>query len=132
MDGGGEGSGKDGVDGEGSGVEGGDDDGGNGRSGGDGAELGRCEAGGWLGVGEVGSRDLRCMAKGIRFAAGRLWTGDGGKAWRTGDGSDTDSGWLRVDSGWTVRIDDGGNTLRTGGSGTKVGCFGAGGSGETL
>ena len=48
MDSGGEDSGKDGVDGEGSGVEGGD---------GDGAELGRLEAGGWLGrlgVGEVG------------------------------------------------------------------------------
>ena len=72
------------------------------------------------------------MAKGIRFAAGRLWTGDGGEAWRTGDGSDTDSGWLRVDSGWTVRIDDGGDTLRTGGSGTKVGCFGVGGGGEML
>jgi len=75
------------------------------------------------------------MAKGIRFAAGRLWTGDGGEAWRTGDGGNTESGWLQVDSGWTVQIDDGGDTLRTGGGGgggTKVGCFGAGGGGETL
>jgi len=117
--------GKDGVDGEGSGVEGGD---------GDGAELGRLEAGSWLGVGEVGSRDLRRMAKGIRFAAGQLWTGDGGEAWRTGDDGDTEFGWLRVDGGWTARTDDGGDTLRTGGGGggTKVGCFGAGGGGERL
>jgi len=39
-----------------------------------------------------------------------------------------------VDSGWTARTDDGGDTLWTGGGGgsTKVGCFGVGGGGETL
>jgi len=124
VDGGGKDGGKDGVDGEG-----------NGRSGGNGAELGWLEAGGWLGVGKVGSRDLRHMAKGICFAAGQLWTGDGGEAWQTGDGGNTESGWLQVDSSWTVRIDDGGDTLWTGSggsSGTKVGCFGVGGSSEML
>ena len=80
--------------GESSGVEEGNCDGSIDRSGGDSSELGRLEAGGWLGVGEVGSRDLRRMAKGIRFAAGQLWVGDGGEVWRTGDGGDAESGWL--------------------------------------
>jgi len=129
-DGGSEGGGNGDDVGEGDGVEGGDCDDSNGRSGGDSAELGRLEAGGWLGIGGVGSRDLRRMAKGIRFAAGRLWAGDGSKVWRTGNGSDTESGWLRVDGGWTAQIDDGDDALQTGGGGgssTKLGCFGAGG-----
>jgi len=116
--------------GESGGVEGGNCNGSIDRSGGDSAELGQLEAGGWLGVGKVGSRDLRRMAKGIHFAAGRLWAGDGGEVWRTGDGGDAESGWLRVDSGWTARIDDGDDALQTGsggGSSTKLGCFGAGG-----
>jgi len=79
-DGGGSSADKVGV-GEGSGVKGGNCDGSNGRSGGNSTELGRLEAGGWLGIGKIGSRDLRHMAKGIRFAAGWLWAGDGGEVW---------------------------------------------------
>jgi len=44
-------------------------------------ELGRLGAGGWLGrlgVGEFGSKDLRCMDKGIHFAAGMQGELDGG------------------------------------------------------
>ena len=44
--------------------------GGDGSRGGDDAELGRLEAGGWLGIGEVGSKDLRRIDRGIRFVAG--------------------------------------------------------------
>jgi len=67
--------------GKGSGIKGGNCDGSNGRSGGNSAELGWLEAGGWLGIGKIGSRDLRRMAKGIRFAAGQVWAGDGGEVW---------------------------------------------------
>ena len=38
-----------------------------------------------------------------------------------------------MDSGWTARTNDGGDTLQTGGgSSTKVGYFGVGGGGEML
>ena len=109
--------------------------GGNGRRGGDDAKLGRLEAGGWLRVSKVGSRDLTHMAKGIRFGAVRFWAGDGGEAWRTGDGGGTDSGWLRVDGSWTAQTGNGGDALQTGGGGgggSRLGCFGAGGGSETL
>ena len=43
-----------------------------------GTELGRLGAGGWLGVDEFGSKDLRRMDKGIRFAAGTQGGLDGG------------------------------------------------------
>jgi len=131
------GSGNDSVDegGGGDSSSGSEGDGGNGRSGGDDTELGWLEAGSWLGVSKVGSRDLRRMAKGIRFGAVRFWVGDAGEAWRTGDGGGTESGWLRADSGWAAQTGDGGDTLRTGGGsggGLRLGCFGAGGGGEML
>ena len=52
--------------GDGGSKDGGDEGGG----GGDNTVLERLEACGWLGIGEVGSRDLRHMDKGNRFVVG--------------------------------------------------------------
>ncbi len=53
--------------------DGGSEDGGDeSDGGGDNTVLERLEACSWLGVGEVGSRDLRRIDKGIRFVIGEL------------------------------------------------------------
>ena len=78
-----------GVGGGGS-EDGGDESGGGEGGSGNNTVLERLEACSWLGVGEVGSRDLRRIDKGIRFVTG-VGVSAGGSG-ESDDGGDGETG----------------------------------------